>query len=412
MKRSTFHLLFYIKRCELRRDGTAPIMGRITINGCAKQFTCCMAILPEIWDAKAAKAIGTSDEARQVNQELKDIRKDLTRHYWEVRRGVGPLTAERVKASYFREGVECKTLLQIFARHNEDMAKQVSDNFRTKSTLYKYRTAYNHLNKFLISKYRVKDIALLDLRASFITEFELFLRNKKRCSANSIWTYLMPLKRMIAIARDNGWMELNPFSTHRIISPRRTERNYLTTNELGVLIRATFTKKMHTIIKDLFLFCAFTGVTYADLAKLTKSNMRRTEDGNWWLSYKRQKTGLSCTLPLLDIPMKIIRKYRTTDDSRLFPVPCYATLRMGIKIVLKDCGINRHITWHDARHTYASEICLSNGVPIETISKMLGHADIKTTQIYAKLSNTVVERDMETLSRKLSGMSEFSPTFI
>ncbi len=406
--KSTFKLLFYIKRCELKRDGTAPIMGRITINGIAKQFTCHLFIYPELWDTKAWRALGNSDESRAVNYELAIIRKEITKHYWKIRHGIGPLTAERVKAAYFGENMECRTLLQVFAQHNETIIKQVDNKLRSKSTLHKYRNVYRLLEEFLATKYRSKDIALIDLRINFITEFELFLRNKKRCSTNTVWMYLMPLKRMVAIARDNGWLDLNPFSTHHV-SPQRTERNYLTTKELGILIDATFKKRMYGVIKDMFLFCSFTGVTYVDLARLAKTSVQKSEDGKWWLTYRRQKTGLTCSLPLLEIPMKIIQKYKgMATDGRLFPVPCYATLMDGIKKVIKECGINKHVTWHCARHTYASEICLLNGVPIETISKMLGHTDIKTTQIYAKLSDTAVGRDMEALSKRLAGINEFA----
>lgn len=394
MKRSTFNIIFYIKRQDLKRDGRAPIMGRITINKCAKQFTCCMAVLPEIWDAKGHKAKGNSDEARQINRELQDIRKDITKHYWEIRRGIGPLTAERVKAAFFGEDKSCRTLLQVFAQYNEQLAVMKENRLRTISTCNRYHTVYNHLEKFLAMKYKFKDIALVDLHSGFITEFELYLRKNKKCSNNTVWGYMMPLKKMITIARNNGWLELNPFGDYRIVA-QKTERNYLTTKELGLLINTKLDKRILEIIRDLFLFCCFTGVSCADLPNLLKQSIVKSEEGIWWLSYKRQKTGLNCNLRLLEIPFMIIQKYKgVTRNGRLLLVPCYATLRKGIKKVIAESGIKKNITWHMSRHTYATEICMLNGVPIETISKMLGHADIKTTQIYAKLSDTVVERDM------------------
>jgi len=331
MRRSTFNLIFYIKRQQLKRDGRCTIMGRITINGSAKQFSCQLYIKPQMWDTKGYKAIGCSDEARNINAELKQIIKDITKHYWEIRRGIGPLTAERVKAAYFNEGMECRTLLQVFTLHNEDIAKLVESKFRSQSTLNKYKTVYKYLEEFLSSKYRLKDIALVDLRYSFIAEFELFLRKKKHCSTTTVWIYLMPLKRMVNIARDNGWMHINPFSTH-YISPERKDRNYLTTKELGLLINAKFEKQYSEVLRDLFLFCCFTGVTCADLPGLTKRNVRKSEEGHVWLSYIRKKTGLACNLRLLDIPLRIIQKYKgVAEDGKLLPVPSYDNMRVGIK---------------------------------------------------------------------------------
>lgn len=409
MKRSTFHLLFYIKRSQLRRDGSAPIMGRITINGGAKQFTCYLFIQPDLWDVKANKAIGNSDEAREVNRELETIRKDITKHYWDIRRDIGPLTAERVKAAFFGEDKTCRTLLQVFAQHNEQLAVMKTNKLRSESTYNKYCTVYNHLEKFLASKSRYKDIALTDLHSSFITEFELYLRTKVGCSNNTAGLYMMPLKKMIAISRNNGWLQWNPFADHRI-SMQRTERNYLTTKELSILINTTFEQPVLELVRDLFLFCCFCGITYADMVNLTTANIWHSEDdGCEWITYKRQKTGFTCNLCLLDIPLQIIKKWSgIVAEDRLLPMLKYESVRYYLKIVIKESGINKHITWHMSRHTFASEICLLNGVPIETISKMLGHTDIKTTQIYAKLSDTIVGRDMATLSKKLNTIKSFS----
>lgn len=400
--RSTFRILFYLKRNVPKKDGTVPVYCRITLNGTISQFSCKLFINPRLWDIKTQTALGEDCVSRHINTELQKIRKGIKKHYEKVLNGIGPLTAERVRISYCGLDRSNRTLLQVFENHNKEFEQLTKSGIRQLRSYYKYISVYNHLKEFLRLRYRKQDISLADVQTKFITDFEMYLRNRKSCSNNTVWTYITPLRKIIRIAQDNGWIECNPFCGHRIVH-RRTERIYLTMDEINALMNVQFIK--HTVsyerIRDLFIFCVFTGISFVDLNKLTRKNIKHT-DNETWICFNRHKTGIACNIPLLKIPLAILAKYENKNKKgNLFPVPTYSTLLHGIKRVAKLCNIDKHLSWHVARHTFATEICLQNGVPIETISRMLGHTDVKTTQIYAKISNTVISREMGKLAKAL-----------
>lgn len=401
--KSTFKILFIIKRKSLKKDGTAPLLCRITVNGTFTSFSCKLFVAPGQWDAKSGQAIGNNAEAKRVNGELKKIRKGVCKHYEQIFNGIGPLTAERVKISYLGLDRYSRTLLQVFKTHNEEYELLTKSGVRRLSTYQKYCHVYDHLKDFLYHKYKLKDIALVDIRMCFITDFELFLRQKRKCTNNTVCVYITPLRKMIAIAQNNGWLDYNPFCGHKI-SFQRKERIYLTMEELNAIMDMNFTKhkESYELIRDLFVFCAFTGISYIDLKNLTTENLKQSAKESW-ICFQRYKTGVTCNVPLLKKPLEILAKYQKKGKKKggLLPVPAYSTLLYGIKRVANMCGIKKRITWHSSRHTFASEICLLNGVPIETISRMLGHTDVKTTQIYAKTSDVVIRRDMARLSELL-----------
>mgnify|MGYP000494239451 FL=1 len=302
-------------------------------------------------------------------------------------------------------GQNHKTLLAVFRQHNEDYEKQVG-KMKSVRSYWKYCTAYNHLEEFIKARYKMSDIALKELTPAFITDFELFLRIEKHHCTNTIWSYMMPLKRMVYLSINNGWLQRDPFYAYSI-SPEPTKRGFLTKEEIALLINGKFKKKSYELIRDLFIFCTFTGLTFIDMYNLTKSHLQTSFDGHLWIKTNRQKTGVESDIRLLDVPLRIIKKYEgMAEDDKLLPVPCYPNCKNGIKVIAKKCGIEKNVTWHMSRHSYATTICLSNDVPIETLSKMLGHRSIRTTQIYAKITGEKISRDMELLSHKIESIEK------
>lgn len=402
--RSTFKILFYLARNKQKKDGTIPIMCRITVNGTIVQFSCKLQIEPEVWDSCNSQTFDNTPNAKRIGRELSSIRKGIEKHYRSLFNGVGPLTADRVKRSYLGLDRYCRTLLQVFRQHNEDYIHFVERGCRSISTYRNYCMGYNYVNEYINSKYKMDDIALADLQYNFITEFEIFLREKKGCSINSIFHYITSLRKMIAISRDNGWLVHNPFSNYHI-KKVQVERAYLTMREIDMLMNTKYSKERHSMLRDFFIFCCYTGVPHVDFRLLSKENLKEI-DGKWWLFYKRHKTKVQSSVMLLDIPLNIIKKYKgSTGGDRLFPMPKEGTVNRNIKEVAKLAGIEKDTSWHVSRHTFATEICLMNGVPIETISRMLGHTNVKTTQIYTRISDTIIERDMNILAEKLNKRS-------
>ena len=404
--RSTFKILFYLKRNAPKSNGLVPVMCRITVNGKISQFSCKLDVDKKHWDVKTGRMTGRSVVALEANRMLDKIRVGINKAYQDICDKDNYVTAEKVRNAFLGMGMNHETLLAVFRQHNEDYAKQVG-KIKSQRSYWKYCTVYNHLSEFIRQRYKVSDIALKELAPAFITDFELFLRTEKNHCTNTIWSYMMPFKRIIYMSINNGWLQRDPFYAYSI-TKEETKRGFLSKEEIKMLIEGSFKKKSYELIRDLFIFCCFTGLSWTDMANLTKENLQTSFDGHLWIKTNRQKTGTETNLRLLEVPLRIIKKYEgCSEDGKLLPVPCYPNCKNGIKVIAKKCGIEKNVTWHMSRHSFATTVCLSNDMPIETLSKMLGHRSIRTTQIYAKITAEKVSNDMEKLSQALSSMENF-----
>lgn len=404
--RSTFRILFYLKRNAPKSNGLVPVMCRITVNGKISQFSCKLDVDEKHWDVKTGRMTGRSVVALEANRMLDKIRVGINKAYQDICDKDNYVTAEKVRNAFLGMGMNHETLLAVFRQHNEDYAKQVG-KIKSQRSYWKYCTVYNHLSEFIRQRYKVSDIALKELASAFITDFELFLRTEKNHCTNTIWSYMMPFKRIIYMSINNGWLQRDPFYAYSI-TKEETKRGFLSKEEIKMLIEGSFKKKSYELIRDLFIFCCFTGLSWTDMANLTKENLQTSFDGHLWIKTNRQKTGTETSLRLLEVPLRIIKKYEgCSENGKLLPVPCYPNCKNGIKVIAKKCGIEKNVTWHMSRHSFATTVCLSNDMPIETLSKMLGHRSIRTTQIYAKITAEKVSNDMEKLSQALSSMENF-----
>ncbi|MDR2917939.1 MAG: site-specific integrase, partial [Tannerella sp.] len=396
--RSTFKVLFYLKKNAPKKTGLVPVMCRVTIDGTISQFSCKLDIDPRLWDTAAGRAAGRSDQSVAANRLMDKIRAGITKHYQDIFEREGYVNAEKVRNAYL--GLDCKlhTLLAVYGDFLNDFEKMCQSGSRSKSTLCKYRRVYTLLAEFVRRKFNRSDIALKEIQPAFITDFEFFLRMDKGCDTNTVWIYMMPLRKMITLAVNHGWLHRDPFWEYEI-APEEKDRGFLSADEIKSLMDMKFRRTKRALVRDMFIFCCFTGLSFRDLRNLTTENLQIAFDGKPWIITRRQKTGVQSNIRLLDIPLKIIEKYRgTAKGDRLLPVPTYSTARTGIKAIASECGIPKTVTWHVSRHTYATQVCLKNGMPIESISRTMGHKNISTTQIYAKVIDEKVSGDMEMLS--------------
>ena len=377
-------------------------MGRITVDGTQTQFSCKITIDPKVWDTKSGRAIGRSAAAIEANRMLDNMRVSINKHYREIMDRDNYVTAEKVKNAFLGLEHRCRTLLQVFKQHNEDYEKMYEAGMKAKATLLKYQCVYRHLEEFIY-----RDIALKELTPAFISDFDIFLRTEKNCCTNTVWLYLCPLRTMVSIAISNEWLSHDPFRDYEV-KKGQTTRYFLTKDEIRLLMDGKLKNAKQELYRDLFVFCIFTGLSFSDMRNLLEENIRTYFDEHLWISINRQKTGVQSNIRLLDIPKKILEKYRgLREDGKIFSVPHYMTCLYGIRAVAKRCGIKKHLTWHMSRHTMATEICLTNGVPIETVSSILGHKNITTTQIYAKITKEKLNQDMENLSTRLGNIEEY-----
>lgn len=405
MSRSTFKILFYLKRNAQKKNGLVPVMCRITVNGKLSQFSCKLDVEEKSWNVELGRMSGRSTVSQEANRMLDKIRVGINKAYQEICDRDNYVTAEKVRNAFLGMGQNHKTLLAVFKQHNEDYSRQVG-KMKSQRSYWKYRTVYNHLSEFIQQRYKTEDIALRELTPAFITDFELFLRTEKNHCNNTVWSYMMPFRSIIYTAINNGWLSRDPFYAYHI-NKEDTKRGFLTKEEIRLLINGTFKKKSYGLIRDLFIFCTFTGLSWTDMKNLTVDNLQTSFDDHLWIRTSRQKTGVESNIRLLDVPQHIIEKYKgLTEGNKLLPVPSYTNCRYDIKKVAGLCGIKKNVTWHMSRHTYATTICLSNGVPIETLSKMMGRTSIRSTQIYAKITAEKVSKDMEKLSRQIESMEK------
>ena len=403
--RSTFKVLFYVKKGSARPNGDLPLMCRLTVDGEVKQFSCKMDVPPRLWDVKNGRATGKSVEAMQINLAVDKIRVEVNRRYQELMQSDGYVTAAKLRDAYLGIGVKQETLLKLFEQHNVEYRKKVGFN-REVATWKKYCCVCKRVREFLAHTYHREDIPLKELNLTFINDFEYFLRTEKKCRTNTVWGYMIGLKHIISIARNSGALPFNPFAGY-INSFESVDRGYLTEREIQTLMEVPVKSGTCELVRDLFIFSVFTGLAYADVKALTTDRLQTFFDGNLWIITRRRKTNTESNIRLLDVPRRIIEKYKgLSKDDHVFPVPSSSRCNVILKELGRQCGFKIRLTYHVARHTNATTVLLSHGVPIETVSRLLGHTDLKTTQIYARITNQKISSDMEVLSHKLEKMEK------
>ena len=398
--RSTFKVLFYLKRNKEKTQSVVPLMGRITVNGTISQFSAKLSVPERLWEVRGGRAKGRSLEADRINRHLDDIRSQLDRHYRDIRDRESYVTAEKVKNAWLGFGKRYRTLLSTFRSFTDDLHGRIGVD-RSKNTWYRYLATMKHLQAFLTAKYRVSDIALAELEQSFIEQFHVYLKTERALKLTSICRYLDCLINVVKVSFNDGIMPRNPFASYRYNEPA-PERAFLNETEILTLQHAALRTRKQRVIRDLFLFSCFTGICYADLKTLAWKQFGQDTHGDWWVTGNRCKTDTQYVVKLLPAALSILERYRDGADRVFAFMPHLNTVDRSLKRIAVLCGIDKKLTFHCARHTYATTICLMNGVSLETLSKMLGHKRITTTQTYAKVTQPMIDREVEMLKEKLA----------
>ena len=398
MARSTFKVLFYVNGSK-EKNGIVPIMGRVTINGSVAQFSCKQPIPKALWDAKGNRAKGKSIEARDINHALDNIKAQIIKHYQRISDREAYVTAEMVRNAYQGIGSEYETLLGAFDKDNATFQKRVGTD-RVKGTYMARVRARNHVAAFIKANYKRSDLSMLELTPDFIKEFAVFLSTDRGLQNGSIWTNCMWLKGVVMRAHFNGLIPRNPFAQFHI-SPNIKEREYLTEEELKTLMTHEFADAKLSYIRDIFVFASFTALSFVDVKELTTDDIVEVNGEKWILS-KRHKTKVPFQVKLLDIPLQIIKRYEEFQtDKSVFPNLNYWSICKPLKKMIKECGITKDISFHCARHGFAT-LALSKGMPIESVSRVLGHTNIVTTQLYAKITTQKIDHDLTMFGDKLN----------
>lgn len=378
-------------------------MCRITIDGIETRFTMKTDIDPGHWDVKLGKMSGRSAKALEINALIDNTKSVLNRIYHQELERMQSVTAEKVKNIFLGINTKQHTLLELFKKHNADVKSLIGIS-KSKATHQKYEVTLKHVTSFLRKRYNLSDIHFAEINHMFISDFETFLMVDCQCQSNTTAKFMQFFKRIILIARNNGWMLHDPFVNYKI-RINKVDRGYLTKEELELIFKKKIEIPRLEHVRDIFVFSCFTGLAYIDVYNLKESNIRTSFDGNLWIMTKRQKTDVNSNIPLLEVPRKILEKYKgKLPEGKILPITSNQKMNAYLKEIGDLCEIKKNLTFHLARHTFATTITLSQGVPIETVSKMLGHTNIKTTQIYARITDNKIGHDMDILSGKLKEM--------
>lgn len=396
-------ILFYVKSSKASKNGLLPIYQRITINGTRIELSTSKFVEKSKWNSAAGKIKGNSEEARLINSYLDILQsKAYETEKWMVNNNQ-EINAQTFKNKFLGIEERQRKLLVIFEDHNKKMKELVGKEFSI-NTYKKYETALSHTREFLKYQYNLNDISIKQVDIAFINDFDFYLRNTKNCNNNSTIKYIRNFGKIVKQCYVNGWIEKDPFLNYKG-KVKEIERTYLSEDEIESLLNKEFKIKRLELVRDMFLFSCFTGLAYIDVYNLKKSNIVMGIDGEKWISTYRQKTESASKIPILPVTQMIIDKYENhpicISGNRLIPILSNQKMNAYLKELADICEIEKDLTFHIARHTFATTVTLTNGVPIESVSKMLGHKNLRTTQHYAKILDRKVSEDMKILKDKL-----------
>ena len=401
--RNTFSISFFLKK-NYKDSSKSSVITRITVNKQATHITTGLKCLPNNWDVKNQRIARASKEAKEANQILDNIRSTIHRIYYEQFTFGSIPSAQKIKEILMGQFQKKYLLMELFESHNENFKKQIGI-CKEQSTYQKYKETKNHLAAFLKKEKQLEDICLNQVNYQFICDFYTYLRKDTKCGHNTACKNLQLFKRIIMMAVNNNLINSNPFASFQI-KFENIDRTFLTEQELTTIIHKDFSdNKKLDFSRDLFIFSCFTGLSYIDVQNLQKKHFFTLSDDNVWIKIQRTKTKETSLVKIFSLSQAIIEKYTGTNSPYIFPTISNQKLNAYLKEIAQLCKIDKKLTYHVGRHTFATTLVLSNGIALESLSKMLGHSDIKTTRIYAQITEKKLNEDATALGKILDKYS-------
>ena len=404
MERTTFGLLFYIRRDKTNKRGEAPVFMRLTINGERADASIKRFIEPHAWNSAKGKANEKSRGGKDLNLYLDAISANILRIQRDLELDKKEISAQIILNRYLgKEQSDRHTLMEVFRAHNEK-CRALSGISLAPGTVIRYETSLRLTEAFLRTTYKKEDCYLDEITHQFVEDYDFYLRTVRRCCHNTTTKYLLNFKKIIRIALAKGWMKKDPFAqVHFHFEP--VEREFLEKQELKVLLNKEITITRLAQVRDIFCFCCLTGLAFMDVQQLKPEHLVADIHGKIWIRKARQKTKNMCNIPLLDEAQKIIDRYRDHPYCQthgvLLPVCSNQKMNSYLKELADICGIRKNLSTHCARHTFAT-LTLASGATIDNVAKMLGHANVNMTRRYAKVLDSSIMRDMEVVAENMA----------
>lgn len=404
--KTNFRVSFFLKKAKLLKNGEASVAMRITVDGQRVENNIRKSILPNLWDQSKERAKGTSAAAVDLNRFIEDARIRIHQIVTELQQTGAEINPLIVQQRFYGVGhvrKQERTILQVIQEHNDEAKQLIGKDF-VEITWRRYETMKRYLGELIKKEYGVDDLPLSDFTGEVIRAYEVYLKTEKDLCQNTLIRYMKALRKITNRCLANDWIQKDPFAGIKF-REEPTEPEFLTLEEVDRIYNCNPGSKRLEVIKDMFLMSAFTGLAFTDVSQLTEDHIVTDNDGNKWIRKPRQKTKQMSNIPLLDVPLAIIEKYqgdkKAAKKGVLLPIPCNQVMNRYLKEIATICKINKHLTMHTARHTYAT-LCLSQGVSLKNVSKMLGHASVKMTERYARVLDSSILHDMNAIRDTLN----------
>lgn len=407
MKRNSFSVFFFIKKTKLLSNGEAPIRLRIKVNGIAVESQIKRSVPPNQWDQATESSKGRDRKASELNEYIRMLKlKALTIHR-DLEMSGKFFTSRLIMNTLYNADDNKRTLLSVFRKHNDDCRKLIGIDY-VKITITRFDNCCKYLGVLIQQKFGKEDVNLNEIDSEFVRDFEMFLKVERGCQQNTVIRYMKCFKKIINLAIANEWMTRNPFAGIKF-QAKEVIKEVLTKEEIERIMAKQFDMQHLEYVRDVFIFCVFSGLAYIDVNNLRAEHITKDNNGDIWIRKAREKTDNMCNIPLLKIPQMILEKYKDhpirQKTGALLPVTSNQKMNSYLKEIATRCDIKKNLTTHTARHTAASVVFLANGVSIENVAKMLGHSDIRMTQHYAKVMDSSIKRDMAGIDNSFADMA-------
>lgn len=407
MKRNSFSVFFFIKKTKLLSNGEAPIRLRIKVNGIAVESQIKRSVPPNQWDQATESSKGRDRKASELNEYIRMLKlKALTIHR-DLEMSGKFFTSRLIMNTLYNADDNKRTLLSVFRKHNDDCRKLIGIDY-VKITITRFDNCCKYLGVLIQQKFGKEDVNLNEIDSEFVRDFEMFLKVERGCQQNTVIRYMKCFKKIINLAIANEWMTRNPFAGIKF-QAKEVIKEVLTKEEIERIMAKQFDMQHLEYVRDVFIFCVFSGLAYIDVNNLRAEHITKDNNGDIWIRKAREKTDNMCNIPLLKIPQMILEKYKDhpirQKTGALLPVTSNQKMNSYLKEIATRCDIKKNLTTHVARHTAASVVFLANGVSIENVAKMLGHSDIRMTQHYAKVMDSSIKRDMAGIDNCFADMA-------
>ncbi|HMU47872.1 MAG TPA: site-specific integrase [Chitinophagaceae bacterium] len=403
---TTLSILFYAKKAKATTDGLIPIYLRVTINGQRFEISTRTYVEAKQWSSEAGKVKSSinTEKAKAVNALLDTLRNRVYQIQRDIVQENLSFTIAMFKNKWLGIAEKPRMIIEIFRHHNNQLKELIKSGEFALGTLERYTTSLDHTQNFLLYKYNVSDLDIRKLDYSFITDYEYWLKTVRHCNHNTTMKYLANFKKIVLLCRKKGWLQTDPFFGFKM-TKKEVIREVLTEEELQTIADKKFVSDRLTLVRDIFLFSCYTGLAYSEVKNLNESHINIGIDGGRWIFIRRQKTKKLSRIPLLEIPEEILSRYKNNpvagQRETLLPILSNQKMNSYLKEIADVSGINKNLTFHIARHTFATTITLNNGASIEAVSDMLGHSSLKQTQHYSKVKEKLISEEMSKLRRKL-----------